>query len=62
VVYVRVSNPDRIQLRRRIVDCFHEAITFTARIHYHRAVGAVVHQQIAVLLERADGEGLDYHR
>ena len=62
VVNVRVSNPDRLERRRGIVDCLYESISLTARIHYDRAVSAVIHQQIAVLLERADGEGLDYHR
>jgi len=37
-------------------------VAFAAGIHYHRAVRAVIHQQVAVLLEGADGESLDFHR
>jgi hypothetical protein len=54
-----MGNPERFQFRCRVVDRFNQTITLAARIHYDRAVRAVIHQQITILLERADGESLD---
>src|SRR5258705_1128119 len=61
VIDVSVRYPDRIERRARVVDRLYQAVPFAARIDYHRAIRAIVYQQIAVFLERSDGESLDYH-
>jgi hypothetical protein len=61
VIHVRVGDPDRIERRARILYFLDKPITFAAGIDDHRVVGLIVHHQVAVLLERSDGDGFDVH-
>src|SRR4029077_7422612 len=62
VIDVGVGDPDRIEGRARALYRIDESLTLAPRIDYNRAVGAIIHDQIAILLERSDGDGLDVHR
>jgi hypothetical protein len=59
VIHVTVGDPDCFQLRPAALDSVDETISFTAWIDDYRFVRAIIDDDVAVLLERADGESLD---
>ena len=61
VIDVRVRYPDSLELRSTAIDRIDETITFTTGIDDHRVVSPIIHDQVAVLLKRSDGDGFDFH-
>src|SRR5207248_2990662 len=56
-----VGDPDRFELGTAAVDLIQQSLALTPRIDYHGAIRAIVDNQVAILLKRADSDGLDPH-
>jgi hypothetical protein len=61
VIDVRVRDPDRLELGAGSIYRINEALAVAPGIDDHSLVRVIIHQQIAILLEGSDGEGLDLH-
>ena len=61
VIEVRVRQPDALERRARGPQGREDALRLIAGIDQHRAIRRLIDDEVAVLLERPDGQRLDLH-